>query len=174
MSISCVICKSSIKRVVFANRNSELIYENRNSMYAGFPKQIDSLTVHNQCILQIEHVYQYSSHRLLDSLVVQCWFRVREVAGSIPSLGPPPRQPSGRVLAASTGGPGFNPQSRTASSIAQWQSVGFECGRSWIRSPVKDRVIPKTLQKWYQQFPCLAVNIEKGNTGSFSRNKIRK
>ena len=21
--------------------------------------------------------------------------------------------------------------------------------------------------KWYQQFPCLALNIEKGNTGSF-------
>ena len=28
---------------------------------------------------------------------------------------PPPRQPSGIVLASSAGGPGFNPQSRTAS-----------------------------------------------------------
>ena len=27
----------------------------------------------------------------------------------------PPRKPSGRVLALSAGGPGFNPQSRTAS-----------------------------------------------------------
>ena len=26
--------------------------------------------------------------RLLDSLVVECWLRVREVAGSIPSQGP--------------------------------------------------------------------------------------
>ena len=34
---------------------------------------------------------------------------------------------------------------RTASSIAQWQSAGFECGRSRVQSPVKDHVIPKTL-----------------------------
>ena len=27
-------------------------------------------------------------HRLLDSLVVECWYRVREVPGSIPSQGP--------------------------------------------------------------------------------------
>ena len=54
-------------------------------------------------------------HRLLDSLVVECWFRVREVPDSISSQGPPPRQPSGRVLASGAGGPGFNPQSRTAS-----------------------------------------------------------
>ena len=27
-------------------------------------------------------------HRLLDSLVVECWLRVREVPGSIPSQGP--------------------------------------------------------------------------------------
>ena len=33
----------------------------------------------------------------------------------------------------------------TASSIAQWQSAGFECGGSQVQSPVKDRVIPKTL-----------------------------
>ena len=26
---------------------------------------------------------------VLDSLVVECWFRVREVPGSIPSQGPP-------------------------------------------------------------------------------------
>ena len=29
-----------------------------------------------------------SSHRLLDSLVVECWLRVQEVPGSIPSQGP--------------------------------------------------------------------------------------
>ena len=71
---------------------------------------------------------------------------------------PPPRQPSGRVLASSAGGPGFNPQSRTASSIAQWQSAGFEYGRSRVQSPVKNRVISKTLYKWYQQCPCLSQN----------------
>ena len=32
-----------------------------------------------------------SKYRLLDSLVVECWLRVREVPGSIPSQGPPPR-----------------------------------------------------------------------------------
>ena len=86
----------------------------------------------------------------------------------------PPRQPSGRVLALSAGGPGFNPQSMTAFSVAQWYSAGFECRRSRAQSPVKDRVIPKTLLKWYQQFPCLALKIKKGNTGSFSRIKIGK
>ena len=30
----------------------------------------------------------------------------------------------------------------TASSIAQWNSAGFEYGRSRVQSPVKDRVIP--------------------------------
>ena len=45
----------------------------------------------------------------------------------------------------------------TVSLIPQWQSVGFNLLK------------PKTLQKWYQQFPCLALNIEKGNTGSFSK-----
>ena len=33
------------------------------------------------------HIYMYI-YRLLDSLVVQCWFRVQEVPGSIPSQGP--------------------------------------------------------------------------------------
>ena len=28
------------------------------------------------------------NHHLLDSLVVECWLRVREVPGSIPSQGP--------------------------------------------------------------------------------------
>ena len=50
-----------------------------------------------------------------------------------------PRQPSGRVLASSAGGPGFNPKSRTAS-----------------------------YQRCYKN-----CTIEKGNTGSFSRIKIR-
>ena len=31
---------------------------------------------------------QYSEYRLLDSLVVDYWHRVREVPGSIPSQGP--------------------------------------------------------------------------------------
>ena len=30
-------------------------------------------------------------YRLLDSLVVECWLWMREVPGSIPSQGPPPR-----------------------------------------------------------------------------------
>ena len=50
--------------------------------------------------------------RPLDSLVVECWHRVREVPGSIPSQGP-----------------------RHAKDVI----------------------------KWYQWFPCLALNIQKGN-----------
>ena len=62
-------------------------------------------------------------HRLLDSLVVECWLRVQEVPGSIHSQGP---------------------------------------------RHTKDVI------KWYQLFPCLALNIKKGNTGSFSRIKTEK
>ena len=53
----------------------------------------------------------------------------------------PPRQPSGIELAQSAAGPGFNPQSRTASSIAQWYSASLECWRSRVQSPVKVRVL---------------------------------
>ena len=35
--------------------------------------------------------FQLIQNRLLDSLVVECWHRVREVPGSIPSQGPRPR-----------------------------------------------------------------------------------
>ena len=88
---------------------------------------------------------------LLDSILVQCWLRVREIRGSITSQGPPPRQPSGRVLASSAGGPGFNPQSRTTSSIAQWQSARIECGRSRVQSPVKDHLLDSlVVQCWHR------------------------
>jgi len=46
------------------------------------------------------------------------------------------------------------PQKRL--SFISWEmaslgySAGLECGRSRVQSLVKDRVIPKTLQKWYQ------------------------
>ena len=32
--------------------------------------------------------YQLYKHRLLDSVVVECWHQVREVPGSIPRQGP--------------------------------------------------------------------------------------
>ena len=60
---------------------------------------------------------------------------------------PPPRQPRGRVLASSAGGTGFNPQSRTASYQRHYKNGT-------------------------RQFPCTALNIEMGNSGSFSRIKI--
>ena len=34
------------------------------------------------------YIYLYIFNRLLDSLVVECWLRVPEVPGSIPSQGP--------------------------------------------------------------------------------------
>ena len=58
-----------------------------------------------------------------DSLVVECWLRVQEVPGSIPSQGP---------------------------------------------RHTKDVI------KMVPVVPCLALNNEKGNTGSFSRLKIGK
>ena len=61
----------------------------------------------------------------------------------------PPRQPSGKVLASSAGGPEFNPKSRTASYQRRYKNDT-------------------------RQFSCLALNIKKVNTGSFSRIKIRK
>ena len=41
--------------------------------------------VQNTCQVYTHLLY---THRLLDSLVVECWHRVREVPGSIPSQGP--------------------------------------------------------------------------------------
>ena len=70
-------------------------------------------------MLQI-HCY----HRLLDNLVVECWLRVQEAPGSIPSQGP-----------------------RHMKDVIKMVPVKFH---------------------------CLALNIEKGNTGSFSRIKIGK
>jgi len=49
---------------------------------------------------------------------------------------PPPTLPSDWVLALSASSPGFNPQ-------------------------VKDRVIPKTLQKQYKYLHCLTLNIKR-------------
>ena len=40
----------------------------------------------SHCHLTINQV-SFQLHRLLDSLVVECWLRVREVPGSIPSQG---------------------------------------------------------------------------------------
>ena len=66
------------------------------------------------------HLSCYPDNRLLDSLVVECWVRVREVPGSIPTF-------YNRLLDSLVvecwhrvlGGPGFNPPpSITASSIA--------------------------------------------------------
>ena len=71
-------------------------------------------------------------------LVITCNFDDRYISIS---KNPPPRQPSGRVLASSAAGPGFNPKLRTASLIAQWQSAGVECGRSRVQSQVKDRLL---------------------------------
>ena len=34
------------------------------------------------------YITNYISNRLLDSLAVECWLRVQEVPGSIPSQGP--------------------------------------------------------------------------------------
>ena len=65
----------------------------------------------------------------------------------------PPRQPSGIVLASSAEGPGFIPQSRTASSIAQWYSTGFECGRSRVQSPVKDRLLDSLVVQCWLRVP---------------------
>ena len=39
---------------------------------------------------------------------------------------------------------------------------------SQVQLPIKEPVIPKML--WYQLFPCLALNIKKGNTGSLSNS----
>ena len=40
------------------------------------------------CSLHCCYVCYRSIYRLLDSLVVECWLRMREVPGSIPSQGP--------------------------------------------------------------------------------------
>ena len=101
----------------------------------------------SQYLLKIEHticqyIYKYLQVKAVYEKVLSAsLFNSTQNSFAIT----PPRQLSGRVLASSAGGLGFNPQSRTASSIAQWQSAGFECRRSRVQSPVKDRVISKEL-----------------------------
>ena len=59
----------------------------------------------------------------------------------------------------------------TASSIAQWYSAGFEC----VFNPQsRTASYQRCYKNGTRQFPCLALNIKKGNTGSFSRTKIGK
>ena len=55
-------------------------------------------------------------------------------------------------------------------SLRLLDSLVVECGRSRVQSPVKDRVMPKTLLKWYQEYPCLALNIEKWKYWLFLKN----
>ena len=79
------------------------------SMYFGFCLLFPGNL--SQCALSLNHSIQYEVYRLLYSPVVECWLRVREVPGLIPSQGP---------------------------------------------RHTKDFI--------KMQFPCLALNIEKGNT----------
>ena len=48
--------------------------------------------IHCNVYMQINLLKQSydSRYRLLDSLVIECWLRMREVPGSIPSQGPRP------------------------------------------------------------------------------------
>ena len=89
-------------------------------IFASIPnlsRLIESTKIAYVCSSKINYIHYLHPYRFLDSLVVECWLPVWEVPGSIPSQAPPPRYPSGRVLASSVGGPRFNPQSSTASSI---------------------------------------------------------
>jgi len=52
-----------------------------------------------------------------------------------------------------------------------WYSAGFECVRSRVQSPIKDRVIPKTF-KIISVVPLYITQHQKGNTGSFSNSNM--
>ena len=64
---------------------------------------------------------------------------------------PPPRQPSGRVLASSAGGPGFNPQSRTVS-----YQIRYENGTrsSFVQHSTLKREILALSQELRQENKC--------------------
>ena len=47
----------------------------------------------------------------------------------------------------------------TASSIAQWQSAGIECGRSRVQFQVEDRVIPNVTSSFLVQHSTLKREI---------------
>ena len=44
--------------------------------------------IENKTLMHGKEWFNYNVYRLLDSLVVECWLRVREVPGSISSQGP--------------------------------------------------------------------------------------
>ena len=115
---------------------------NMYTLSSPWLRLLDSLVV--QCWLWVrEFPGSIPSHRLLDSLVVQCWLRVREVPGSIPSH---------RLL----------------------DSLVVQC---WLRVQEvpgsihsQGRRNTKDIIKWYQQCPCLALNIQKGKYWLFLKN----
>ena len=57
-----------VKLYVIVNRQLNLLKEH----------SVIRKVIHSHCLI----------HRLLDSLVVECWHRVREIPGLIPSQGP--------------------------------------------------------------------------------------
>ena len=67
--------------------NHVIIYTYNNSFDISYNRGVFLMgCVMYVCRLCI--VRDNTQHRLLDSLVIECWLRVREVPGSIPSQGP--------------------------------------------------------------------------------------
>ena len=84
----------------------------------------------------------------------------------------------------------------TASSIAQWYSAGFECGRSQVQSPVKDRLLdslvvecwlrvwevpgsipsqgPRHTKDFLNMVPVVPLFIQKGKYWLFLKNEDKK
>ena len=65
-----------------------------NTTFICIPDIKNQFLIDNGCILYTVKMNYPSDasfndyYRLLDSLIVECWLRVREVPGSIPSQGP--------------------------------------------------------------------------------------
>ena len=84
------------------------IPHNQRSLFEWISKP----TKKDSCTLTISHLPQVNIMGLTLCFIINDYaIKLYESTVSIP----PPRQPSDRVLASSAGGPGFNPQSRTAS-----------------------------------------------------------
>ena len=93
--IKTILCTNVCNKVVVSVREET----KTKLMWAHLYKQLTTCTGSNVTYLHVHYsllsnIFSQDRpntivyHRLLDSLVVECWLRVRDVPGSIPSQGP--------------------------------------------------------------------------------------
>ena len=110
-----VLNKNKLISIVFLSLLYEFILEDKNHITDIPTCQMSHVTITSRKS-QYNTLMQQQS--MLKDFPNTTWFCISVLLAT-----PPPRQPSGKVLASSAGGSGFNPQSRTASYQIRYKMV---------------------------------------------------